>query len=225
MRHLIWLAILLFAGMLRLAAAAADEASAVCAITPENAHLRLEKAVGDADQALREWRRLCPNEDMAMFYSDEIQKAKSGRSQPSSPSAAVAPGQQQSKPIGSFAYSGREDYDDRSGFEEWDDTLTIREDGTAELSEKYHMVLYRKWYVGGCEEYIQSGNALAVQDYRVTVEGSTVTFTREGSTEVKRMDPACWNLSREDFFVETWSLQWQDGRLTNKSGKEYRRLP
>ena len=230
MRHVIWVAMVVFAGVLRLTAADAEEASAACAITPENAQLRLQQAAGDADQALREWRRLCPNQDMAMFYSDEIQKAKAGGAWQSSPSAGASaeqpPAQAPSKPIGAFAYSGRQDYDDRSGFKEWDDTLTIREDGTAELKRKYKMVLYSKWYVSGCQEGVRSGSALLVQNYRVTIAGSTVTFTRQGPTEVTRLDPACWDrFTEDDFFTETWSLQWNDGRLTNDSGDEYRRQP
>jgi len=231
MRPVIFVTAVLIAGVLGPATA---EAADACAPTPENAKDRLRQTGGDPVWALREWRAICPSEAMVMRYADEIGKANGGQTPESSKAKAPqdgsllkdlspdqSPTPREAKPVGTFFYASREDDDDGSGFSETETTVTIREDGIAEVKERYKSVAYRGWVIHGCESGVRTGDALLVQDYRVTIEGSTVSFARTGPTELKRKEPACWDLDSDDYFYETWKLTWKDGRLTTDSGKEY----
>src|SRR5690606_26677911 len=138
--------------VLRPAATAAAETPAACKATAENAAYQLDKAAGNATLALQDWLRYCPNDDLMVEYAAAIRKAKaapaakspsaSTTATPATPpnttppnttpvAATPAAPQRKSEPYGTFAASGRETYDDQSGYDEWDDWLTIREDGTA----------------------------------------------------------------------------------------------
>lgn len=210
--------------------ATADQLGGGCTATAQNATYQLQKASGNADQALKDWLHYCsPDADTIVRYTKEIQKAKGGAdAQPSAPSAGAQPApspKSKPAPFGTFAQYGRLNYNDRSGYFDWDDALVIREDGTAEMTTKYKESLFPGWHLRGCDRGQQAGSALLFQKFTVEVNAAIVSLRRQGPIEVSRVEPSCWTLTQsnvESIFQDPWVLDWVDGRLKNQDGEYYR---
>ncbi|GAB2177000.1 hypothetical protein DLREEDagr8_25580 [Dongia sp. agr-C8] len=228
MRKAIWPLAALIACTLYQTAGNAEDAVGGCSATPENAKYQLEKASGNSAQALQDWLHYCPNEDLMMKYAEEIQKAKAGTSGTSSsptnpPATTPAPvPKSKSEPYGTFAQSGRRTFDDRSGYEDWDDTLIIRKDGTAELTTRYKVTYFEEWKLKGCEDGTKHGMEVIKSKFRVTVSTNTVSLVQQGKSERPRAEPSCWQYELKEPSGEPWVFSWSDGRLKDKDGEYFR---
>lgn len=212
----------------------AEEIGGGCSANAENAKYQLQKAAGDADQALKDWLHYCsPDADLIVKFTNEIQKAKAdpnikSSSQTASPPLAPTQKSQKTKTelVGTFAQSGRLTYDDRSGYLDWDHNLVIRDDGTAEMKTKLKVNLFPGWSLTGCERGSRSASTVLIQKFAVTRSGARVSLDRQGSLEVSRAEPSCWEYSQEYFetglFQNPWELDWIDGHLKNQDGEYYR---
>jgi hypothetical protein len=140
-------------------------------------------------------------------------------------SAAAAPEEDAAPkaPAGVFEQEGRVNYDDKSGWYSWEDTLVLNADGTAELTTKYRTSLYSGWYLNGCESGTRVGTYLWKRKYTFTVGADRVTFKPQGPSETSRLDPACWDRDPSPDSYEPWSLDWIGGRLSNSDGEYVRR--
>ncbi len=134
---------------------------------------------------------------------------------------APALAQAKPEPYGTFAYYGRETFEQQAGYHEWDDLLTVRRDGTAQVRSKYKVNFNKTWSVKGCDENVRAAFALLVQNYRVTIDGSTLSFTRDGEIMIERKEPACYDPTTEGFFKDEWSAEWKGGRLSTDDGAEF----
>ncbi|GAB2178287.1 hypothetical protein [Dongia sp. agr-C8] len=140
--------------------------------------------------------------------------------------AAAAPAALSAPPLpaGTYARSGREDYDDKSGSLEWEDELVLNADGTAELTVKYRTSLRTYWYLTGCESSTNYSPSPRVGTYRwkrkytVTVDATTMSLQPQGPAEISWIDPYCWKPGAGTGGEETWVLDWVDGRLSDEDG-------
>lgn len=202
------------------------EGPEACQASSENAKYQLEKASGDAAQALKDWLRYCPNEDQMVRYAEEIQKAKADPNKKAAPAAATSPApasKPKAGPYGTWAQSGRKNYSDRSGYDDWTDTLVIREDGTAEATTRYKATFFPGWHLKGCDEGVRQGVEVMAARFTVTVSGSTVTLVRQGKDVRTRFEPACWDYELSSAPPDKpWVLTWTDGRLKDQDGEYFR---
>lgn len=207
------------------AAAHADDPDG-CQATPENARYQLDKASGNGALALKDWLHDCPNDDLMMKSAQEIEKAKGAPAAKTAapvpvPSPPPAP-KSKKQPYGTFAQSSRTSYDDHSGYYDRDDTLTIREDGTAELRSRYKVNLDSEWHLKGCEDNVRQGVRILTWKMKATVTERTVTLRLDGTPQRTR-EPSCWAYAEsEDDPDHVWVLNWIDGRLKDDSGEYFR---
>jgi hypothetical protein len=129
------------------------------------------------------------------------------------------------EPYGTFAQHGRYTYDDQSGYYDWDDTLIIRRDGTAEMTTRHEETLKLGWRLPGCDDSVTAGSLELRQEFTVSVVDEVVSLDRQGPIEILRKEPACWEAdqaSLADVYRDPWTLQWRNSRLTNKDGEYFR---
>ena len=143
--------------------------------------------------------------------------------------AAIKPGipksREKSEPYGTFAQHGQLNFDDRSGYFEWDDMLAIRSDGTAEMNSRFKSKFHPGWYLKGCHENQTAGSALVTQKFSVEIQGATVSLKRQGPIGLSKVQPPCWNFpttALEGIFKSPTQLDWIDGRLKNNDGEYFR---
>jgi hypothetical protein len=232
MRKILWPGVLLLAGLPVLGHA--QETGAGCEANIENATFELHRADEDPAEALNGWLRHCaPSGDLRRRYTLEIEQAFT-QLNPARPSSSSLPGQKdplhspepppqdQKQPIGTFAQHGHQTFDDRSGWFEWDDTLVIHKDGTAEVTTKYKINLYSGWYLTGCSDEKRVGTDLRTEHFTVVFDKTTVSLRHQGPIEVSKADPPCWRDTVDDDPTEPWVLDWIDGHLKDKDGEYYR---
>ena len=145
-----------------------------------------------------------------------------------SPSAAAAPApaskQEPPKLVGTFARSDREYYDDNSGFFEWEDTLVLNPDGTADLTVKYTVSLRPYYSLRGCATgtaYVSAprvGTYRWTRKYTVTVAAAALSLQPQGPAEVSWVDPSCWEPGAGTGEDKPWVLDRVDGRLSDDDG-------
>ncbi len=140
-------------------------------------------------------------------------------------SASASPADTQAAlPVGTFSRGAREDYDDKSGWYEWEDELVLNADGTAELTVKYKVSLRPYWYLTGCESSTNYSTSARVGTYRwkrkytVTVEPATLSLQPQGPADISWIDPYCWKPGAGTGNDEAWVMDWVDGRLSDKDG-------
>jgi hypothetical protein len=211
------------------------EGPEACQPTAKNAKYQLEKASGDAAQALQDWLHYCPNADQMVRYAEELRKAKADPNPQAAPSAAPATpapaaatspapaSKPKSGPYGTWAQSGRKNYSDRSGFDDFTDTLVIREDGTAEATTRYKVTFNPGWHLKGCGEGATQGVEVMTAKFTVTVSGSTVTLARQGQAIRTRFEPPCWQYEQSAAPLDKpWVLTWTNNRLKDQDGEYFR---
>lgn len=126
-------------------------------------------------------------------------------------------------PYGTFAQSGRMNYENRSGYYEWNDTLTINADGTAEMTIRYKVTLNPGWWLTGCSHDAKQGVEVLLRKFTASVSASTVTLQPQGSRDRLRFKPACWTAEKEEKVPnDPWILDWIDGHLMSSDGEYFR---
>jgi hypothetical protein len=149
-----------------------------------------------------------------------------GSKVPQSAAAGPAPASKPEPPklVGTFSRSDREYYDDKSGFFEWEDTLVLNADGTADLTTKYTVSLRPFYYLRGCDTgstYVSAprvGTYRWTRKYTVTVAATTLSLQPEGPAEVSWVDPSCWEPGAGTGEDKAWVLDLVDGRLSDADG-------
>jgi hypothetical protein len=228
MRKVLWTTTVVVVCVLGARAGFSDEPAGGCAATAENATQQLDKAAGDSVQALKDWLRACPSDDMMMRYALEIEKAKRARSDPpASPAAdAAAAPQSGSEPTGTFVQ--RRNMSPEGGAEfgvfGWEQTVTLQKNGTAEITTKYMVDMLEGWQLFGCSEGQTKGLVLSKQTFSSTVEDSVIVLDPKGPAVMTQLEPACWRYPQSHGQVpgniEGRSvLDWVGGRLMNAQGE------
>lgn len=142
---------------------------------------------------------------------------------------APASTREEPKLVGTFARSSRKYYDDKSGFFEWDDTLVLNADGTADLTSKYTVSLRPFYWLRGCESgsgYVAGprvGTYRWTRKYTVAVAATTLSLEPQGPAEVSWVDPFCWEPGAGTGGDKPWVLDWVDGRLSDDDGAYVRK--
>jgi hypothetical protein len=222
MRKGVWAGLLLGVSALLPMMAHGQETAAGCDASVENAEHRLKNADDDPAEALKAWLRACPsNPDARKKFTAAIEQAiPAVMPEPSDPAPKNAPPQNYRPPFGRFAQHGHKDFDDRSGWFEWDDTLVIRKDGTAEIISRYKVNFYTGWYLKGCRDGMREGSDVWTMRFQVLFDATTATFYRQGPIEVSDVEPSCWQHSER--FKDPRHMRWIDGHLTDGDGEYVR---
>ena len=122
------------------------------------------------------------------------------------------------QPVGTFTRSDREYYDDQSGFFEWEDTLVLNADGTADLTYKETVSLRPYYSLRGCGSGSRVGSYRWQRKYTVAVDATTLTLQPQGPAEVSWVDPYCWQPGAGTGADKPWVMDWVDGRLSDNDG-------
>jgi hypothetical protein len=194
---------------------------------PESPHRQ------DAATMLARLRGTSPADVLDQYGSSRPGSQQPGSQQPDAakapqpavamPAALPAPKQEEPAPVGTFLLDGRTYYDDHSGFYDWQDTLVLNADGTAELTTKYRVSLYSGWHLNDCPSGTRVGTYLWKRKYTTTVTGSTVTLYGKGPAAESRVDPICWDRDSDLNDGEPWVLTWFGGRLSSRDGAYVKR--
>jgi hypothetical protein len=121
---------------------------------------------------------------------------------------------------GTYAQHGHLNYEDQSGWFEWDDTLVVHDDGTAVMTTKFKRSVSRGWHLHGCDgDGPREASDVWTQHLTYTIEGSAVSFDRQGPVEVTKVDPPCW---KHEITMDSWSLDWVGSRLKKRDGEYFR---